>query len=69
MKTLTLKATGNEFWDVVAQRSNGEVGVVTDEPLTANEQFYSAIFPTYGGVILIPSECCEVVEVEPSIVE
>jgi hypothetical protein len=62
MKTLTLKTTGNEFWDVVAQRANGEVGVVNDEPFNETEQFYNAIFPTYGGVIWIPSECCDVVE-------
>lgn len=63
MKTLTLKTTGNEFWDVVAQRANGEVGTVTDEPFNETEQFYSAIFPTFGGVIWIPADCCTITEV------
>lgn len=62
MQTLTLKITGNEFWDRIAGLVGNESGEVTGSPFTDGKQFYSALFPGYGEATWIPAECCEVTE-------
>ena len=66
MKTLTLKITGNEFWDRIAGLVGSESGQVTGSPLTDGKQFYNAIFSGYGEVTWIPADCCEVTETTES---
>lgn len=67
MKTLTLKTTGDEFWDLIADLVGNESGQVTGSPYTDGKQFYNCLFAGYGEVTWIPAECCEVVEVsEPT---
>ena len=64
MTTLTLKTTGNEFWDRIAGLVNGESGQVTGSPFTDGKQFYNALFPNYGEVTWIPASCCTITETE-----
>jgi len=67
MQTLTLRITGNSLYDRIAGLVNGESGEVTGSFTTDGEQFYNAVFPSYGEVTWIPASCCEVIEVpEPS---
>jgi hypothetical protein len=69
MFKLTLNITGDEFWDRIAGLLNGESGEVTGSPYTDGKQFYNAIFPGYGEVTWIPSECCTVTETQEEITQ
>lgn len=62
MKTLTLKATGNELYDRIAGLVQGKQGEVTGSPYTDGKQFYNAVFAGYGEVTWIPVECCTITE-------
>lgn len=62
MQTLTLKITGDEFWDRIAGLVGNESGEVTGSPFTDGKQYYNCLFPGYGEVTWIPAECCEVAE-------
>lgn len=67
MTTLTIKVTGNELFDRISGLIGSEIGEVTGSPFTGGKQFYNALFPSYGEVTWIPSECCVVTEVpEPT---
>ena len=62
MANLTIKTTGDAFWDKIAGLVANEVGVVSGSPFTDGKQFYNAVFPNYGEVTWIPSNACEVTE-------
>jgi hypothetical protein len=63
-KTLTLKHSGNEQWDRLADLVNGEVGTVTGAFTTDGVLYHNAVFPTYGAELTwIPAEACVVEEV------
>jgi hypothetical protein len=62
MSNLTLKTTGDEFWDRVAALVAGESGEVVGSPVTDGKQFYNAVFASYGEVTWIPAECAEISE-------
>ena len=62
MYSLTIKTTGDEFWDRVASLVAGEVGEVVGSPVTDGKQFYNAVFPNYGEVTWIPAEVAELTE-------
>jgi hypothetical protein len=64
MFKLILKTTGNALFDRIADLVGSEAGEVTGSPFTDGKQFYNAIFPNYGEVTWIPSECCDVTEIE-----
>jgi hypothetical protein len=67
MFKITLKHTGNELFNRIADLVGDEAGEVTGSPFTDGKQFYCAVFANYGEVTWIPTECCEVTEVsEPS---
>lgn len=63
MKTLTIKTSGDEFWDRIAGLVGNESGEVTGSPFTDGKQFYNALFPNYGEVTWIPDTACTVTEV------
>jgi len=62
MQTLTLKTSGDTFWDRITGLVNGETGAVSGAFTTDGNQFYNAIFPNYGEVTHIPSAACNVVD-------
>jgi len=67
MKTITIKLSGDEFWDRIAGLVNGESGQVTGSPFTDGKQFYNAVFPNYGEVTWIPESVATVTEMtDPS---
>lgn len=63
MSSLTLKTTGDELFDRIADLVGSEAGEVTGSPFTDGKQFYNAIFPNYGEVTWIPAECCTITDV------
>jgi len=65
MENLTIKTTGDAFWDKIAGLVVDEVGVVSGSPNTDGKQFYNAIFPNYGEVTWIPANVCTVIESQP----
>lgn len=61
---ITLKASGDEFWDRIANLVGSEEGIVTGSPDNEGLQFFNAIFPLYGEeVSWIPDSACSVAEV------
>lgn len=63
MFKLTLKITGNEFWDKIAGLVGNESGEVTGSPFTDGKQYYNAIFLGYGEVTWIPASVADVTEI------
>jgi hypothetical protein len=62
-QTLTLKKSGNEAWDHLADLVAGEVGNVTGSFTTEGNLYFSAVFQVYGAELTwIPAGCCEVSE-------
>ena len=64
MMTLTLKTTGDTYWDRVAALLNDEVGAVSGEFVTDGATYFNAVFSLYGGEFSwIPAAVCTVTAV------
>jgi hypothetical protein len=63
MYNLTIKTTGDEFWDRIAGLVGTESGEVTGSPFTDGKQFYNAVFPNYGEITWIPEHVCNIIEI------
>lgn len=62
MKTLTLKTSGDPFWDRITALVNGETATVSGSFTTDGATYYNAVFPAYGEVTHIPASACDVVD-------
>lgn len=57
---ISIKITGDDRWDRVANALNSEVGVILNTEERDNVKYYNANFPKYGAVFVgIPSTVTE----------